>query len=878
MKKSKKLSKTILKYILSLSVSIIAVLVTISLAGTEMINRDIDDMIIQFKKKKNAENAASVENEINKQIKADSTSLALQYSEILKQFTQMISLCDLYIESLYNSPENVGEGNVVNRGEKSGNNMFYCLPKGTTYEQYQREINMIGCADILFSSIMSNMQAAAVYFVTDDGIMIAMDDNSNERIEEMTDSENIEYFGKYKPLEREWYTSAKEAEGNYIFSEVYKDVAGENVITCSKAVYSERGFEGVVGIDYKYDSLINSVVSDTDRGYEEYSKIVTEKGKPFVECKDFEYNDINVFQEDRFIDFKNSLIKEENSQSLVNDYNSIYKKVILKRVDIGDNEYICAGYNFAETNLYFVMFVDGGNASTDYVREIGGKLRDYKELSDNSDRIFLNMMMILFAMGLIMVFIVIKVSRVISGQIVRPINKLIEDVQEIGKGRLEHKVNINTNDELEVLGNVFNNMTESLQEYMVNLKNITMEQEKISAELNVASAIQSNMLPKDDTVSQWGDYGLVYADMKPAKEVGGDYYDYFMVEDRYLFFVVADVSGKGVPAALFMMMGKTLMGSQAIHLKNPAEIMNVVNKSLNENNEEMMFITSFMCVLDMVTGELSYANAGHNAPLIYSDSLHKYEYLKQNVDLVLAVMEDTEYLRQSVMFKPGDKIFLYTDGVTEAANDKEELYGEDRLLEYINKDGIVELSGRELIKNLSDDIKKFVNGAAQSDDITMLSFLFKKYKAVKNYGKEKSEIIVAADLSMLDELLDFAHNALKNLGISDENIIYNIDFVLDEMFSNIAKYSYRDGMVEVNIRMYIDNNNLIVEIEDNGAEYNPLQKEDPDINASLEEREVGGLGIFLVKQSVKEMKYKYDDEKNKVCLVIGIIPSGVKNI
>lgn len=868
MKKTKKLSKTILKYILSLSVSIIVVLVIISLTGTEMINRDIDEMITQFKKKRNAENEAAVENEINKEIKADSANFALQYSEILKQFTQMISLCDLYIERLYNSSENVREGNVVNRGDKSDNNMFYCLPKGTTYEQHQKEIRMIGCADVLFSSILSNMQAAAVYFVTDDGIMIAMDDNSKERIAEMTDSDNIEYFGKYKPMERDWYKSAKEAEGNYIFSEVYKDVAGENVITCSKAVYSNRGFEGVVAIDYKYDSLINSVKSNADRGYEQYSKIITEKGKPFVECIEFEYNDINVFEDENFVNFKNDLLKEESSESPVNNYNTIYKNIILQKVNIEDHEYICAGYNFAETNLYYVMYVDGNKASTEYVREIGDKLKDYKELRDNSDNTFFKMMLILFVMGMVMVLIVIKVSRVISGQIVRPINKLIEDVQEIGKGRLEHKVNINTNDELEVLGNVFNNMTESLTEYMVNLKNVTMEQEKITAELNVASAIQSNMLPKDDTVPQWADYGLVYADMKPAKEVGGDYYDYFMVEDRYLFFVVADVSGKGVPAALFMMMGKTLMGSQAIHLKNPAEIMRVVNKSLNENNEEMMFITSFMCVLDMVTGELSYANAGHNAPLVYSNDLHKYEYLKQKVDLVLAVMEDTEYSRQSVMFKPGDKIFLYTDGVTEATNDKEQLYGEDRLLDYINQENIVDLSGKELLKALSDDIKKFVNGAAQSDDITMLSFLFKKYKAVKNYEKEKSEIAVAADLSMLDDVLDFAHNSLNNLGISDVDTVNNIDFVLDEMFSNIAKYSYRDGMVEVDIRMYIENSNLVVEIEDNGAEYNPLKKEDPDISVSLEEREIGGLGIFLVKKSVKEMRYNYEDEKNKLCLIV----------
>jgi hypothetical protein len=271
-----------------------------------------------------------------------------------------------------------------------------------------------------------------------------------------------------------------------------------------------------------------------------------------------------------------------------------------------------------------------------------------------------------------------------------------------------------------VLARAFKTMTLDLDGYIENLTKVTAEKERIDAELNVATQIQSDMLPHIFPPFPDRPEIDLFGVMKPAKEVGGDFYDFFFVDDDTLAVVVADVSGKGVPAALFMVIGKTLIKNNAQMGKSPEEVFKTVNNVLCENNDGGLFITCFMGYLNLVTGDFTSVNAGHNPPLLKRDG--KYAYYKTQHGLVLAGLEDMVYKRETVTLKRGDTLYLYTDGVTEANNPAEELYGEKCLLETINENA--DLPVRELCAAIWRDVEDFVDGAEQMDDITMLALKF----------------------------------------------------------------------------------------------------------------------------------------------------------
>ena len=257
-------------------------------------------------------------------------------------------------------------------------------------------------------------------------------------------------------------------------------------------------------------------------------------------------------------------------------------------------------------------------------------------------------------------------------------------------------------------------------------KELSEEGARIESELNLANAIQKNMLPSIFPPFPEHKEIDIYANMIPAKEVGGDFYDMFLTDENHLAIVIADVSGKGVPAALIMMITKTLIKNTALNGNSVDDVFNVVNKQLCEGNSLNHFITSWLGILDLRTGKMEFVNAGHNPPLIYLKRENSFEYLKTKPNLILAAMEGTKYTKHEAILEPGDKLFLYTDGVTEATNKNEELYGEKRLQDYLNNHLNQDIEGT--IKGVKTDIDNFIGNAKQFDDITMLEFLFKKKK------------------------------------------------------------------------------------------------------------------------------------------------------
>ena len=218
----------------------------------------------------------------------------------------------------------------------------------------------------------------------------------------------------------------------------------------------------------------------------------------------------------------------------------------------------------------------------------------------------------------------------------------------------------------------------------------------------------------------------IYATMNAAKEVGGDFYDFYLLDENHLVITIADVSGKGIPAALFMMISKTILKNFSMTMTNPEDfsaVMTLANNQLCQNNDAMMFVTVFMGMLDLKTGEFIFVNGGHNPPLLYKKSANEYNYLEVKRNFVLGGMDDLDFVQQKIKLEKGDAIFLYTDGVTEALNKKNDQYGEKNLRDCLNRSE-KNLSVEELLHFVRADVDKHVDGAEQSDDITMLILKF----------------------------------------------------------------------------------------------------------------------------------------------------------
>ncbi len=323
--------------------------------------------------------------------------------------------------------------------------------------------------------------------------------------------------------------------------------------------------------------------------------------------------------------------------------------------------------------------------------------------------------------------ITLALIKVVNTALVKPINSLASAASSYVEAKEEGEVSalalldIHTGDEVENLSHALKRMERDINGYIENLTHVTAEKERIGAELSVATHIQASMLPCIFPAFPNRREFDIYATMTPAKEVGGDFYDFFLVDDDHLAVVIADVSGKGVPAALFMVIAKTLIKDHTQSGKPPEEVFTEVNRQLCEANDENLFVTAWMGVLEISTGKLVYVNAGHNPPVIGRKN-GETEFLRSRPGFVLAGLDFTKYRAGSLELMPGDLLYLYTDGVTEAMNTAQELYGEERLKRTL--DANVSAAPEEIFKAVKKDLDDFVADAPQFDDITMLAMRY----------------------------------------------------------------------------------------------------------------------------------------------------------
>ena len=473
-------------------------------------------------------------------------------------------------------------------------------------------------------------------------------------------------------------------------------------------------------------------------------------------------------------------------------------------------------------------------------------------------------------------FFSVRFTAAVSG----PILALNEGVREVSNGNLNREVCVRTGDELEQLASSFNTMTERLREQILKIAQTTAEQEHIATELRVARRIQISMLPRDfpPYPGRNNDFDL-YAEIYPAKEVGGDFYDFFFIDDDHFALSVADVSGKGIPAALFMTLTKTLIrgrlqtgeGSLAADAEYLTKALETINHQLCGNNIMDMFVTMWFGVLEISSGTLFYFNAGHNPPLLKNND-GKFEYLVSPPDLFLAGKDDTRYHCRKVQLGKGATLFLYTDGITEASDRDGAFYGKERLEEFLNTQSSLNL--RPLFSALRTDIEKFSAEAEQFDDITMIALRFSPPVV-----KGEARLILAADIKNVGKLSGFITENLKDSGCP-EKVQEQIELAAEEIFVNIARYSYIDGSrdhpetdilkgifhgtceiaitVNSGIQKSTGGTEMTLSFTDSGLPFNPLEHTEPDINAHLEDRKEGGLGILIVKRFMDVVEYRYD--------------------
>ena len=389
------------------------------------------------------------------------------------------------------------------------------------------------------------------------------------------------------------------------------------------------------------------------------------------------------------------------------------------------------------------------------------------------------------------------------------------------------------------------------------------EKEKTEADLRLAKEIQQNEIPNVFPAFPGRDEFDLYAKMTPAKDVGGDFYDYFLIDDDHLGIVIADVSGKSISGGLNMIKAKILLRSIAQDKNDPAKILSILNNSFIDNNKLDMFVTMWFGIIEISTGIITFANAGHDDAIISNDEVTDLHVSKHGIPI--GVLRNYKYTNSVFQLNKGDKLFLYTDGITDLTNKNDDEYGINKLIRtiFINKNKSV----KEIINSVDEELIKHADGNEQFDDITMLCFELTNDKK-RNKSVMETERKFNASLKELVNIYDYYSPLITKVISPEKAKKFNV--VVDEIFSNIVRYGFKnkDKNNYVNIKLIIDKNTKTIKMifEDNGIKFNPLEKEDPNINLKAKDRDEGGLGIYIVKKMMDKVSYEYEDNTNHLII------------
>ena len=658
-------------------------------------------------------------------------------------------------------------------------------------------------------------------------------ENRNRIIQKDLASPEYDYFSK------EWYRIPKML-GTPVWSEPYFDKGGGDTLMCTYSVpfYREikgkQTFAGVITMDISLETF-KHIIKSAKVYQTGFSFLVSHAGK-FITYPHAKYI---------YTDILDLIRKGGDPRTLKVIEKMLKGERLFVEISNFEQKQVPSWIYFAPVPLTGWIF-----AVTFPTEEL------YSELYA-----FFKKLAIIFSLSLLAMIVI---SIMITRKFTKPISRLVDATRRIGQGDFNTNIPVyRSRDEIAQLTNSFSGMKEDLMHYINNLRETTIEKEKIESELKIAHTIQMGMLPKNFPERE--DCEL-YAILDPAKAVGGDLYDFYFLDEDHLFIAIGDVSGKGVPASLFMVTARSFFRSR-ISIGIPIQqTVAEINMEICKENPNQMFVTFVAGIIDLRSGLMTYCNGGHNPPILIHSSGYP-ENLNDIHGMPLGVLDITKYSSGSIRLGTDDLFLLYTDGVTEAVSKDGAFYGEERMFEFIRNNH--NLSPADLIKHLKQDVYEWMKDVEQSDDITLLVVKYKGRNERIGKTHESMHIQLWNRLTELNRLA----TAVDKLGEDWEippKVLMEVNLALEELFTNILFYAY-DDRKEHMIDLLFENPEpgcIRISISDDGKAFNLLEKSaDDNLSKPLAERQVGGLGIHLVKQLVNNIEYQRKDGKNVVLLI-----------
>ena len=565
-------------------------------------------------------------------------------------------------------------------------------------------------SEVMLSMFESSERLNSCFVATTDGCILFVDDRAGSYFDE---NGNVYDFDVRS---RPWYTQAVEA-GELIFTGVeldaFTNIAG---LVCAAPVYRDGELVAVVGADIFLTSVSDYVKNTANYGG--FVCVVNEKGQVL-----FSPNTEGTFKPELSSEAPD-LREGDNGELADFVTEALAGNTGIKTLTVDGVEYYMAGVPMPTVGWAVISAMDKAVTyqptaemlkSYDEINE--NSLESYRDSSSGATKTVLILTIVIIALAVIGALI-------LASRVVKPIEHMTSRINSLSEGDSVFKMEkiYKTNDEIEVLAESFASISAKARDYITKITEITAEKERIGTELALATRIQADMLPNIYPAFPDRPEFDIFATMDPAREVGGDFYDFFLVDDDHLCMMIADVSGKGVPAALFMMASRIILASNAKQGLSPAEILTRTNDAICQNNREEMFVTVWLGIFEISTGRLTAANAGHEYPVLMNSG-EGFELVKDRHGFVIGGMSGMKYKEYELKLTPGSKLFLYTDGVPEATSADKELFGTDRMLKALNEK--TDAAPEEMLKNVRRAVDVFVKDAEQFDDLTMLGFEYK---------------------------------------------------------------------------------------------------------------------------------------------------------
>ena len=630
-----------------------------------------------------------------------------EFSEVVTDITILQSMAEELLKNRDSvAPVMIGGPDISKDGTASA---FALSENGVDYTKSELLGAVAHMSSTMIAMLNSSEKISSCFIGLADGTHLAADNTTADKLDEK--GNQIPFAVRQRP----WYRGAVE-DGGIHFTGVIRDAFdSEMCVTCSVPIFVDDKIMGVVGIDINMASIDESIASSSGEGGCLF--IVNNNGQVI-----FAPENNGLFKTELAEDAAD--LRESSNQQLAQFIRqALREKTNLMTVNLSGKDYYIAGVPMPTVGWAMIMAVDK-ELTEQPEKQL---LAEYDSINADASAAFRagnakilgTFVLLVLAVILIGSYLALSASR----NIVKPIEEMTKDINRSSEtGSLfVMKDTYRTDDEIEVLAEAFTDLSKRTKQYIADITEITREKERVSTELHMANRIQNSMLPGVFPPFPDRREFDIYATMGPAREVGGDFYDFFLIDEDHLGMVMADVSGKGVPAALFMMISKVILQSYAMLGQSPSEILNKTNEAICSSNQEDMFVTVWIGILEISTGKIMAANAGHEYPALKQDG--KFALLRDKHGLVLGGMEGIIYTDYEIKLNSGDKLFLYTDGIPEAADASYNMFGTDGMLEALNKD--VNASPREILNNVQEAVESFVNGAEQFDDMTMLCLEYK---------------------------------------------------------------------------------------------------------------------------------------------------------